>query len=248
MSSIVTHRVETVRVPWYLRPTGKLDPKTLVLPSILDWKVFVKRQVPEFKKSGTPIVGVPGWITVVIDESGSTTDLVGVLAPLISTSTTAYDVERVTAMALLRNVMKIDSKVPTTLVRFSSRVEIEEGTVENIYDWLKNANTKDLMLMGTEIVAAVGEALKRHKDKTANYFLVLTDMQISDQDAVIMSKMIEETLRQSPTLILAVNAEIPEPLKNLNKHRNIAAVSVTTVSDYSKLEEAIRKLLISTRR
>ena len=231
----------TAKVPWYRRPRGKLDPSSLLKPSILDWKVEVSQQVPLYRRKSLSVFNVPDKITIIIDESGSTGTPSTVLSPIVGTDTTVYDVERVTVMSLLLNVLR-HADPETTLVRFSSHVEVSTKPASEIYTFLKNIDDATVMWGATNIEDAIREAVVEHVDKPANYFLLLTDMAITAQQAADIRRLILEHLTRSPVLVLAVNADIPAQLEALNTYRNIAIVSVQTVYDYPKLENAIKKL------
>lgn len=238
-----TMRSGTVKVPWYRRPRGKLDPKSLTNPSILDWKVIVRTQYPDQKRSSSSSVGIPDRVTIIMDESGSTLSETAVISPLVGVDTTVYDVERVTVMSLLLNILRFDDQVPTTLVRFSDKSEVEEGTVSDIYETLRNVDEGKLLFGGTRIVSAIEEGLKRHKDKPTNYFVLMTDMAITDYETETIKRLIREKITKSPVLVLAVNSPIPKSLEQLNKYRNVAVVSVQSLADYPKLENAIKKMV-----
>lgn len=230
------------KVPWYRRPRGKIDPRSLAMESVLDWKVTVKTQVPEERKKTTQVAGVPDNITIVLDESGSTSSECTVISPIVGVETKVFDVERVTTMAMLYNVSLVDSKVPANLIRFSNVPVVEQGTVASIYDRLKNIKGAELQMGSTEIIAAVKKALELHKDGRTNYFILVTDMVISQSEALEIKNMIFNHLRRSPVLVVAVNADAPEPLLELNRYRNVAVVGVKTLSDYPSLESAVVKL------
>lgn len=240
IESVMT--TSTTKAPWYRRPRGKIDPRSLVYDNVMDWKVVVKSQVPDYKKKTVSIAGVPDSITIIIDESGSTSSESTVLSPVVGIETYVYDVERVTAMALLYNVLRFSNDVKTNLVRFSSSVRVEPGTVASIYDRLKNITGSELEMGGTNITGAVEKALEIHKDGRTNYFILLTDMEISWTEAEKIYNDMISRLRLSPVLVVAANANVPEPLARLNRFPNSAAVSVRTIADYPSLEEAIFKL------
>ena len=238
----IVHKSGTIKVPWYRRPRGKIDPLSLLKPSILDWKVQVSYSVPEYRKTKSTAVGVPDKITVIIDESGSTGTPTSILSPLVGIDTTVFDVERTTIMSLLYNVLQYTDKTRTTLIRFSTTSIVEEGSVREIYERLKHIQTGEIMWGSTEIEDAVRRGVELHKDKPTNYFLLATDMQIDDSQARGIKDIILSEIRRSPILILGVNADIPPVLASLNRYPNIAVVSVKSMVDYPKLEEAIRKL------
>ena len=237
-----SYRSGVTKIPWYRRPRGKIDPLSLLKPSILDWRVQVSYNVPEYRKAKSSSVGVPDVITAVIDESGSTADSTSILSPLIGVDTTVFDVERVTIMGLLYNVLQYTDTPKTTLVRFSSSTRVEEGSVRDIYNRLRDITSSEITWGGTEIEDAVEIALQHHRDKPTNYFLLATDMEISESQAKGVKDIILSEIRRSPVLILAVNADIPPVLLALNKYPNIAVVSVKNMFDYPKLESAIKKL------
>mgnify|MGYP001772857858 CR=1 FL=1 len=238
------YTVGTTKVPWYRRPRGKIDPQSLLKPSILDWRVVVQQNIPEQRAKTFDITGAPDRITVVIDESGSTTTRTSILAPIIGIDTSVFDVERVSIMSLLYNVLRYTDETKTTLIRFSSHTVVEEGTVKSIYDRLKTLKSNELMWGGTNIEEAVAHAVENHVDKPTNYFLLATDMEITPQQAANTRNIILSRVRRSPVLILAVNADIPGELVSLNRYPNVAVVSVKNMSDYPKLEEAIKKLVL----
>lgn len=231
-----------VRIPWYRRPSGKIDPRSLAMHTVLEWKVSAKTTMPVERKKVVEVRGLPDNVTVVIDESGSTSSESTVLSPIVGVETKVFDVERVTAMAMLYNVLRFSSTVPVNLVRFSDKPVVESGTVASIYDRLKNIRGGELQMGGTEIVRAVHKALELHKDGRTNYFILLTDMAISDKDAEEIKKMVFRSLKLSPVLIIAANAEAPDVLLPLNRYDNVAVVSVKTLNDYPLLEKAIQKL------
>jgi len=234
---------DTAVIPWYKNPRGRIDKLSLSRESYLDWKVQVPIEIPDYKKTTESVAGVPDNITIVIDESGSTLSETAVLAPLYGGDTKVFDVERVTIMSLLYNVMKYTTETKTNLVRFSDEVIVEEGKITDIYNWLKNVKASDLQWGGTEITKGVLEAVaKKHKDSPYNYFILATDMQISDYDANEIAEIFKKQIRLSPILILSIGYDLPSPIKALNRYRNVAAVSVTGMNDYPKIEEAIRKL------
>ena len=237
-----TYTTGVTKVPWYRRPRGKIDPQSLLKPSILDWKVIVPQNIPEQRAKKIAISGTPDNITIVIDESGSTTARTSILAPIVGVDTSVFDVERVSIMSLLYNVLQYTDDAKTTLVRFSSTSVIEEGTVKSIYERLKTLKSDELMWGGTNIEGAVAQGVERHVDKPTNYFLLATDMEITPQQASVTRNIIMTRVRRSPVLILAVNADIPGELISLNRYPNIAVVSVKNMQDYPRLEEAIKKL------
>ena len=232
----------TIKVPWYRRPRGKIDPYSMLKPSILDWRVQVKhRRYTGRKIEVARTAKLPSHITVVIDESSSTLDTVNVLSHIVGADTTRYDVERITLMSLLWNAMQYRGDVPVTLVRFATDVTVERGTIREVYERLKNMRGSDMLGGMTAIEAAVDTALRLHRDGPSNYFLLATDMEIEEEQARMILDMLSSKLRRSPILILAV-ASSAGILEDLNTRRNAAVVSVRTQADYRALEEAIRKL------
>lgn len=236
------------KVPWYRRPRGKIDPRSLASDNILDWKVTVKTAVPESRRKAVQVKGVPDNITIIVDESGSTSAECTVISPIVGVETKVFDVERVTAMAMLYNVLRVRPDVPVNLVRFSDSPVVESGTAASIYDRLMNIRGSELQMGGTAIVSAVQKALELHRDGRTNYFILLTDMEIPYSDAEKIKKMVFRSLRLSPVLVVATNANAPKPLLELNKYENVAVVGVKTLNDYPLLEKAIYKLgkLIAT--
>jgi len=232
-----------VREPWYRNPRGRLDPYSLLHPSsILEWKVRTPAQMPGHRKTYSPEVNIPDKITIIIDESDSTRGVSQVLAPVIGLGTSVYDVERIIGMLLLYNVLRFSDQVPTTLVRFSTRTKVEEGTVKDIYNWLKTANEKKLMFELTSIVEAVERAIELHRDGPTNYFLLITDMEISPEQATRIKELIFQHVRKSPVLILGVNKDIPPELVELNKQPRTVVLSVKTANDIAKIKAAVKKL------
>ena len=232
-----------VREPWYRNPRGRLDPYSLLHPSsILEWKVRTPAQMPGHRKTYSPEVNIPDKITIIIDESESTGNFSQVLAPVVSLGTSVYDVERVIGMLLLYNVLRFSDQVPTALVRFSTRTKVEEGTVKDIYNWLKTANEKKLMFELTSIVEAVERAIELHRDGPTNYFLLITDMEISPEQATRIKELIFQHVRKSPVLILGVNKDIPPELVELNKQPRTVVLSVKTANDIAKIKAAVKKL------
>jgi len=236
-----TYSMAKTKIPWYRRPTGKLDPMSLIKPSWLDWKVVVPYAMPDYRKTSKSALGVPKKITLIIDESGSTSAESPVLAPIIGLDVSVYDVERVTLMSLLLNVMRYRNDIDTTLVRFSTEVVPVQGTIDEIYNKLKeNVNP---MMGATNIEEAVRIAEENHEDGPTNYFLLATDMMITRSQAEMIRDIIVNRIVKSPVLILAVNAELPKILLDLNNYENVAVVSVSSLHDYRKLEDAVRKLV-----
>jgi len=235
-------RTAVVKIPWYRRPRGKIDPLSLVKPSILDWRVEVSTQVPEYRKTMLSAVGVPDKVTIIIDESGSTTSTTSILSPIIGIDTSVFDVERTTVMSLLLNVMKYTDNVDVTLIRFSDSTKVEAGRIKEIYEKLKNLKPYELAWGGTYIEGAIEKGVEVHVDKPYNYFLLATDMEITASQAKIVRDVVLEKIRRSPVLILSVNNDLPPSIEKLNSYPNVAAVSVKSMLDYPKLEAAIKKL------
>jgi len=241
LEAVVT--ASEVREPWYRNPRGRLDPYSLLHPSsILEWKVRTPVQMPGHRKTYAPEVNIPDKITIIIDESDSTRLLSHILAPVVGLGTCVYDVERIIGMLLLYNVLRFSEHVPTTLVRFSTQTEVEEGTVKDIYNWLKTVDEKKLMFELTNIKEAVELAVKLHRDGPTNYFLLITDMDIGFEQAVKIKELILQHVRKSPVLILGVNKDIPPELEELNKHPRTVVLSVKTASDIAKIKAAVKKL------
>ena len=235
-------RSGTIKVPWYRRPRGKIDPLSLLKPSVLDWRVQVSYSVPEYRRSKSLSVSVPDQITAIIDESGSTSSVTSILSPIVGIDITVFDVERTTIMSLLYNVLRFSDRPKTTLIRFSSDVIVEEGTVRDIYERLMNIQSSEVTWGSTEIELAVSKGVEVHRDKPTNYFLLATDMEITESQARAIKRVILSEIRRSPVLVLAVNSDVPSTLTSLNRYPNIAVVSVKSMADYPKLEEAIKKL------
>jgi len=247
LEAVSTVRKVTTR--WYKYPRGRIDPNSVIEYSAPDWeeailkmKVAARVKGQDYRKTYTLEANVPDAITIVVDESGSTSSLTSILAKIIGIDTTVYDVERTSIMAILYNVLRFSEHVPTTLVRFSGKVKVEKGTVKEIYNWLKTVDANNLMLGDTDIVRAVEQAVQMHRDRPANYFLLATDMQIQREQAWRVRELLDMHVKKSPTLILGVNADIPTALQDLDKRPHMAAVSVKTIDDYPKLEAAINKL------
>ncbi|MEM4818915.1 MAG: hypothetical protein QXQ91_01195 [Nanopusillaceae archaeon] len=230
-----------VKLPWYRRPRGRLDPKSLVHESPLEWKVVAKARVPGAAKA-TRTISVPDTVTIVIDESGSTSVFTSVLAPLVGVDTSVFDVERATAMSLLYNVMRYSEETAVNLVRFSTSVHVEKGTVREMYERLKRITSSELEWMGTNIVEAVEAAASIHRDSRVNYFVLITDMAIGEDDERRLHTLFTEKLKLSPLLIVSISEKQPEILSDLNRYSNVAVVNVATHRDYPKLEKAIAKL------
>ena len=230
------------KVPWYRRPRGRFDPQSLVKP-ITEWRVVVKTSVPVASRSRASVSALPDTITIVIDESGSTAKPCSVLSPVVGIETPVYDVERVTAMGLLYNVLDAGGEdVRVNLVRFSSTVRTETMNIRDAYEWFKKLSEDELEWGGTEIINAVKVALEVHRDGPLNYFILMTDMEISPAEADMVYQMVSRKLKRSPILVLAANAGVPSELQRLNSYSNAAAIGVKTVSDYSLLKQAVIKV------
>lgn len=230
---------ERVRVPWYMHPNGKIDPKSTVTRNPYDYKVIVTENRFGSKLGVVPETSLPDKIVLIIDESGSTEIDSNVLAPLIGNNTSVFDVERITSLAILKNVNDFGN-VNTSLILFSDSQRIYDVDSKKAYDTLLNIDR--IIGGGTEIFDAVKKGVEKLKDADRPYFILLTDMEISSSDA----KNIRELLRgieNVPLLIMAVNANVPDILLELDKKPNASCVSIRSVEDYPTLEKAIGKLL-----
>gem|GEM_PF-2059548 len=225
-------------IPWYRYPRGKLVKSTLI-KDVLEWRV--RKTVPLITETKKSITSLPTNITIIIDESASTATLGDILAPLTNSMITTFDVERAIILSILLNTMDNGGEnIPVNLIRFSIRTETEKHTVKSAYERIKNNNAP--MMDYTAIVPAITAAVTLHKDNRENYFILLTDMEISDEDANIIASILKIHIRKSPLLIIIIGKKLPEEL-NILKRRNTAIINIKDYRDFKKIEDAIRTLL-----
>ncbi|MGC9069407.1 MAG: vWA domain-containing protein [Thermoprotei archaeon] len=224
-------------VPWYRHPRGKLIQSTLTR-DILEWKTRTTVLDIGYKKE-TITGGLPKNITIVIDESGSTGNFTSVLNKITKTPLKIFDAERIIAMSLLYNTLNMGGEnIPVNLIRFSTNVIHKKYTIKTAYEILKRIYP---MQESTLIDDAISIAVKHHKDDKHNYFILLTDMEITSRQAEEITQKLEK-IRQSPLMILIIGEILPKELLKL-KRRNTAIINITTEKDLTKIEEAIRTII-----
>jgi hypothetical protein len=226
------------------KPYGIPDPRTLMYddPSKIHMISF---EQGFRRKRGDANHDLPSHITIIIDESGSTSSDTDILSPIAGRITKVYDVERTIAMALLYNVIRLGgSNMKTTLYRFSDNVDIMKSTARDVYEWLATIveRKQGLMMRGTNIEKAVADALENHIDSPKNYFVLITDMLIYIDQAVEIRRRMTSKLRESPILIISINNPAPAVIEELNRDKLIAVASVLNLRDLEKIERAIAKL------
>jgi len=154
--------------------------------------------------------------------------------------TTTFDTERAIAMSILLNTMNEEGeKIPVNLIRFSSQIITEKHTTKTAYEAIKNIKP---MLKDTNITDAVKVGTTLHKDSQENYFIILTDMEIDNNEASFITNTLKTHIRKSPLLIIIIGEEFPNELKTL-KRRNTAIININNYKDFKKIEDAIRTLL-----
>jgi len=228
---------DEIIVPWYRHPRGKIM-KSTITKNILEWKVRKTITTIGDKKETTS--ATPSNITILIDESGSTSAFKDILSPITNMIITIFDIERAITMAILINTMNEGGEnTPVNLVRFSTNTITEKHTVKSAYERIKN-NTEPMM-EETDIISAVKTAVEMHKDANENYFILLTDMNIDDLQAKYITEKLK-SIKKSPLMLLIVGEELPEELNTL-KRRNTAIINIKDYKDFKKIEDAIRTLL-----
>ena len=224
------------------KPYGIPDPRTLMYSEI---HMISFEQGFRWKRGDDNNYDLPSYITIIIDESGSTSSDTDILSPIAGRVTKVYDVERTVAMALLYNMIRLGgSDVKTDLYRFSDNVDIMKSKARDVYEWLATiAERKQrLMMTGTNIEKAVASALENHVDSPKNYFVLITDMEIYINQAVEIRRMMTSKLRKSPILIISIDNPAPAVIEELNRDKLIAVASVLNLRDLEKIERAIAKL------
>jgi hypothetical protein len=228
---------DEIIVPWYRHPRGKIM-KSTITKNILEWKVRKTITTIGDKKETTS--ATPSNITILIDESGSTSAFKDILSPITNMITTIFDIERAITMAILINTINEGGEnTPVNLVRFSTNTITEKHTVKSAYERIKN-NTEPMM-EETDIISAVKTAVEMHKDSQENYFILLTDMNIDDLQAKYITEKLK-SIKKSPLMLLIVGENLPEELNAL-KRKNTAIINVNSFKDFKKIEDAIRTLL-----
>ena len=227
------------------KPYGIPDPRTLMYDDPSKIHMISSEQGFRWKRGDDNNYDLPSYITIIIDESGSTSSDTDILSPIAGRVTKVYDVERTVAMALLYNVIRLGgSDVKTDLYRFSDNVDIMKSKARDVYEWLATIveRKQGLMMSGTNIEKAVSDALENHVDSPKNYFVLITDMEIYINQAVEIRRMMTSKLRKSPILIISIDNPAPAVIEELNRDKLIAVASVLNLRDLEKIERAIAKL------
>jgi hypothetical protein len=158
---------DEIIVPWYRHPRGKIM-KSTITKNILEWKVRKTITTIGDKKETTS--ATPSHITILIDESGSTSAFKDILSPITNMITTIFDIERAITMAILINTINEGGEnTPVNLIRFSTNTITEKHTVKSAYERIKN-NTEPMM-EETDIISAVKQPSKctKMRMRTTSY-------------------------------------------------------------------------------
>jgi len=238
-------RVGEVTVPFYRNPRGRIDPLSLVRsrrkPRFLDWEVYEEVEYMRFEREpaeGSP----PDHFTAVIDISGSTMSPSAVLAPVVGTETTVFDVERAIVISLMKLARKYGGeRVAATVHLFNHNVETRSGPVGEMIDFLLGRRGQIVPDGFTDIVKAVRAGTASHRDRPDNPFILVTDLAISWEEEQEVYKTLKSGLKRSPILVVVIGGDIGV-LRELNRERFSAAVSVKTLWDLRKLEAAMQKV------
>ncbi len=246
-SVIKKSKVMEVTIPFYMNPRGRIDPLSVVKSrrGVLDWEVYDEIEYASMER-GYSKSSPPDHFTALIDISGSTMYPSAVLLPLAGTETSTLDVERAIVISMMK-IMKRKGlgKIKATIFLFEENIRKNEGSIDEMIEFLLDKQGKINPTGGTKIVKALKEGLKTHKDKRDNPFIIVTDLEISRREEEIMYNLITRKLKLSPLLIVIIGGKTPEILSRLNIKKNAAVVSIRTIGELPKLEEAIRK--VSTR-
>lgn len=246
-SVIKKSKVMEVTIPFYMNPRGRIDPLSVVKSrrGVLDWEVYDEIEYASMERDYSKS-SPPDHFTALIDISGSTMYPSAVLLPLAGTETSTLDVERAIVISMMK-IMKRKGlgKIKATIFLFEENIRKNEGSIDEMIEFLLDKQGKINPTGGTKIVKALKEGLKTHKDKRDNPFIIVTDLEISRREEEIMYNLITRKLKLSPLLIVIIGGKTPEILSRLNIKKNAAVVSIRTIGELPKLEEAIRK--VSTR-
>jgi len=235
---------EVVKVRWYRRPRGRLDPRSLARPSPLEWSVYARR--PGGARRPGPALSFPGMVSIVLDVSGSTFDYSPLLAPLLGVETTVYDVERVVALSTLYPMLVAGADTRVSLTAFSTSTWRMEAGVREAFEAITELEYRTTVVGGgTDLTGALREALAHHRDGRRNYLLVITDAKIYEEDAAEAASLLS-TLHASPVLFIVVNpAPLPRPLAALNGG-NTRVARVWRLEDYDRIRRAVEWLARKT--
>jgi len=235
-------------VPFIVGGAGDIVPQTVFMyrgdPS--RWLKIVNE--PVMKISKRRIARPPSTITLVLDSSGSTFSswLGGFRRYTGYTVNRLIDIEIVVALSMLYSTSRIegaDALTRVNLVLFGSSME---G-----YDRMPLPEAMRLLaghtvnMMGTKILDAVSYAWARHVDSENNFFLLITDADISRHEAEYIVEMLGGELRRSPILLVVVNPAlnpgIEEVLMRLDdRRRGRRVVVIRNAGDVGRLVEAVR--------
>ena len=233
-----------VTVPFYMNPRGRIDPLSIVKSrrGILDWEVYDEIEYTSIER-GYSMTSPPDHFTALIDISGSTLYSSAILLPLVGTETSILDVERAIVIAMMKAMKRKGwGETKATIYLFESEVEKVEGPIDEMIEYLLDEEGEIYPRGGTDILKALRMGLKTHKDNKSNPFIIVTDLEISHREEVVTYNLITRKLKRSPILIVVIGDKEPVKLKELNKRKNIAVVTVRTIGELPKLEEAMRKI------
>ncbi|MEM2671960.1 MAG: VWA domain-containing protein [Sulfolobales archaeon] len=235
---------EKAKIP-YLVIQAPPDPSSLVKEPE-EWSARIR--IPGVYVQSTPQSSPPNTVTILIDDSGSTADETSILERYGVTST-VFDVERVTAMAMLRNIIDNGgADAETNIVLFSTTTRLYRLSAREAYEALKTLKLS-LEFGGTDIRPAIEKLIDIHRDSSKSYVIIMSDMNITREEARMIWLASTRKYTRSKFLVLSINNPLPESVEALNNYRNSAAVSVKTAEDMIYVEAAIRKLAhLGTRR
>jgi len=252
----------------YIVRQGQVRPESLPLYKKHGDVRFVETRDISYRTTLVPadvgLAGLPSKITIVLDESGSTTYNAEFNLKFAGANLemTVFDAETISVISLLYHTRNLarqaghPDNVRVDLYRFSDQVlPVEFNRLRDGYEYIASlGNDSKLPIMGggTNLDQAVREAVQSHVDGLYNFFIVVTDAVIDARMAQDVVQMINSNVRRSPVIFIIINSRVQEQIENILREiekkdkRRRRVVVVRNAEDYKDVEKAVEDIIRNT--
>ena len=210
------------------------------------------------------LAGLPSRITIVLDESGSTTAVAGFNLKFAGAPIrmTVFDAETIPVISLLYHTRNLarqaghPDNARVVLFRFSDEVRpVEFDRLRDGYEYIASLGSdKKLPIMGggTNLDRAVRDAVRTHIDDRFNFFVVVTDAEIDVKMAEDVVQMINSNVRRSPVIFIVINSQVDKRIEEILREieerdkRRRRVIVVRDAEDYKSIEKAVEDIIRNT--
>jgi len=244
-------KVGETYVEFYRNPRGYISPKSIVaaemlkksgIPPAAVWKTKYRGMIgfePEIDRMVMP----PEKITAVIDVSGSTAALFMGLNKYTIKSISTFTAEKIIITSILLPIIKNRWRTKFNLIAFSDNI-VDDIEVSNPDDILRTAvKYVPKGMNGTDLVGAVKYAIRKHRDNYKNVFIVVTDAEVWENEALETAKLIQRHIKKSPVLFVILNDSVGLGSINILKTYITGRLKYVIASNEQRWDKKLRKAI-----